>query len=289
MVTLANEKMRHCSICGQVSPVGLPACPRCGARNDLGHPRMERSSIQKHPQVVAAVITFCVGLLLLRLALGLWNPGVSLGSMAAATLRRLEFIAIVSSVIYIILRESEGDFRSLFLIALSLFVGQEALVYGANTFWIGDFRALGILLTFSSCIYSALALIAAVYDPPAADTYRTPMLVACLVILLVSVFRALGTLPLPPFDRYHHLFGIVVLVGAMVYLAACLFRTEAGQHVQQAAALPPDLPAEDRRLDPETPRAEIPPGADGEHASHAGAPADSQGPKSPEKTEPSGV
>lgn len=291
MGTLANEQMQHCSACGQVSPAGTPICPHCGARNLRGLSDQESCSVQKHPQVVAAVITFCVGLLLLRLTLGFWNPGgINLGSMASETLRRLESIAIVSSVIYIILRESEGDFRSLFLIALSLFVAQEALVYSANTFWIGDFHSLGILLTFASCIYSALALIAAVYDPPAIDTYRTPMLVACLVILLVSALRALGTLPLPPFDRYHHLLGIVALVAAMVYLAACLFKTEPSRQIEEASPLPPRLPSEDPRLTPEpVVRTESPQGIGREQAKPSELPAEGQSAQASEEPETSGV
>jgi hypothetical protein len=175
---------------------------------------------------------------------------MSLGGAGFEYLRWLETIAIVFSVIYIILRESEGDFRALFLIALALYVGQEALVYSANTFWIGSFNSLGILITFATSNYTALALIAAVYDPPSSDPYRTPMLVSCLVILLVSAVRALGTLPLPPFDRYHHLLGIVVLVAAMVYLAAGLFKTEhsGSENAVDGGTLRPKYPAEDPRL-----------------------------------------
>ena len=224
-----RQHPRRCFVCGQPVPHDANGCPSCGSALPSA-PAAGVSTNRKHPQVVAAVITFCVGLLFVRFLVGYWGPGrLSLGSGGFESLRMLEFIAIIFSICYIILRESEGDFRALFLVALALYAGEETLVFCANTFWIGSFHSLGILTTFAACIYSALALIAAVYDPPGTDPYRPPLLVACLAILLVSAIRALGTLPLPPFDRYQHALGIAVIIGAGIYFAAVLLKTWAAR------------------------------------------------------------
>ncbi len=222
-----SSTARFCSGCGSAIPPVLPR--RCAAPREL-------VAYRKHPQVIAAVVTFCMGLLLVRFLTLFWLPeGMNLGASGHESLRALQGVAIGFSLIYIILRQAEGDFRALFLIALALFIAEELFVFYADALWIQDFYALGIFMTFAASIFSALALIAAVYDPPNSDPLRKPLLVASSAILVTTVVRALGTIPVPNLDHLQNTLAIAVILGTMVYLVIFLFKPEPPQ---QTASYP---------------------------------------------------
>ncbi len=237
MRTDGTHPNRICSGCRQSIAATLDCCPHCGVASTLapvpdskylvgqGQALDLPDAKYKHPQVVAAALTFCIGLLLFRVVLTLMGQirfRVSTGSVDP--LLALEILTIACTVVYLVLRQNEGDFRSLFLISMALFMGEECIAYCSSAFWVSAFQELGVLFTFASCIFGSLSLIAAVYDPPSQDPYRAPLVAACVAVLMVCSIRALGTLPIPPFDRYQHLMSIMVLVAVAVFLGAKLLK-----------------------------------------------------------------
>jgi hypothetical protein len=142
----------------------------------------------RHPQTLASVLTFCFGLLLVPLILSWWGIG------PLTQLNSLRVVTAGATVLYLLLRVDEGDFRALFCVSLIIFVGQEVLVYASRAYGTLSFQGLAVFLAFASAIYSSLALTAAAYDAQHArqDRYHWLAFLACLTVLLLSLLRALG-------------------------------------------------------------------------------------------------
>ncbi|MCZ7646545.1 MAG: hypothetical protein M5U26_14875 [Planctomycetota bacterium] len=252
MTPATGAPLRQCRDCGRAGGPAGNACAFCGG------PLVEAAAPapRRHPQILAAVITFCLGLLLIRLALGIWSPA-RLRPVSTAwgdPLIWLEVICIGMTVLFVALRGEEGDFRALFLIALALFIGTEALAFLAQHFALESCADLATLMSFAVAIYASLALTAASYDPEGdpRPPHRAPLLAAAGTMLALTFLRAFS-----PFldrqggaavGRIRDFLGIAVLCAAIVYLATSLLRRAASRPAPAdaeapAAAKPANPPA----------------------------------------------
>jgi len=225
----------RCGVCGQPLTAAGSACPRCAARRRPA----------RHPQTLASVLTFCFGLLLVPLILSWWGIG------PLTQLNSLRAVTVAATLLYLLLRVDEGDFRALFCVSLVIFVGQEVLVYASRAYGTLSFQGLAVFLAFASAIYSSLALTAAAYDAQHApqDRYHWLTFLACLSVLVLSLLRALG----PTFTRSPHAWlaqvgarlepaGDVILGVAALGLAYGLLKTYSSR---EPAPKPDPAPAED--------------------------------------------
>ncbi|MBE7462861.1 MAG: hypothetical protein HS116_05120 [Planctomycetes bacterium] len=189
-----GQKVIHCRECGRVNTGVGDACAWCGGA--LVSVTAALSSHRKHPQVLAAAVTFCVGLLLIRVILVLMNPGAlpPLGSTWGDPLLWLEALCLGMTALYLVLRQEEGDFRALFLLTVALFAVAEVLAWVAQRFALAPVRDFSTLMAFAVAIYSSLALTAVAYDPSteALRAQRRPLVAAVIAVLVLAVLRAFG-------------------------------------------------------------------------------------------------
>ena len=205
---------------------------------------MSNDSGLHHPSVLTLAVTFCGGLIALHLAVTLFAPQwLPLVPGYRSLVWRLQLVITVATLLYLILRRAEGDFRALFIVALGLFAGAESL--GATARWYG-FIALNELakpFNVALFIFSSLALSAAIADwgwrgqqPPAArgakrDRHAFALALANMGFLFLACLR--GTLEM----RGHELSdkanvlisaalaATVLCVGAAVFKAEVLLKT----------------------------------------------------------------
>lgn len=206
----------------------------------------------RHPQVFAAAVTFCLGLILVRIMLAYFGPEHYKPPASAWNdpLLLLMAVSAGTTVLYAVLRLEEGDFRALFLLTLGLFIGAEVLEYLAAVFALAKIQDLGTVFSFSVSIYGLLALASAFYDFPKSrlDSSQSPLVAACVGLSAASCSRALAPVAGLVDERIPELLGAVVLMVAAVSLVTALVRSSkpAPGPVPEPQALP------DTGLRPET-------------------------------------
>jgi len=126
---------------------------------------MRTDSNLHHPSVLTLAVTFCGGLIALHLAVTLFAPQwLPLVPGYRSLVWRLQLVIAVATLLYLVLRRGEGDFRALFIVALALFAAAEGL--GVLARWYG-FLALNELakpFNVALFIFSSLGLSAAIAD-----------------------------------------------------------------------------------------------------------------------------
>lgn len=184
---------------------------------------------RQHTQVLAAALTFCFGLLAVRLALAWLGSGRSWGLSFSwqDPLVMLGLLALCATLVYLCIRGDEGDFRALFFIALVFFAGEEGLTYLTRAYGALTFKVLAMMMGFASAIYASLAMTAAAYDGPAASRAPNQKLAvaACGALLVLGLLKALGTTRKGVYERWFEIAGMVVLAIAAAYLLWGLLRS----------------------------------------------------------------
>ncbi|MFH0937709.1 MAG: hypothetical protein V1899_00255 [Planctomycetota bacterium] len=144
----------------------------------------------RHTSIMIMALTFCAGLVILCLLPGVLGLRFGLGLLAYnERLVDLQILVVICTLLYLTLRRSEGDFRALFIIAFSLFVGTEGLAALARSYGLITLDAFDIIFNISLFMYSSLALTAAIADGPKRDFYHYALLIASLGFLLLATLR----------------------------------------------------------------------------------------------------
>ncbi|MCK6472177.1 MAG: hypothetical protein L6R28_10565 [Planctomycetes bacterium] len=212
------------------APANVPHEPEGGQPSlpsSTDSARLPRSL--KHPQVATAAVVFCLGLLVVRMAFGFLQPQQlqSLRGLWHDPLLSLVVVASAGTLFFLMLRNEEGDFNALFLVATGLFAVQEALSYLWAAYGLGEFQTLGIPVLFSSCVYAMLALVAHMYDPLVLRTSRNRRLLAVAAFAMLGagvlrageVLRAKDMLQSESTRLYLAYGGIAALAAALLYLS----------------------------------------------------------------------
>jgi hypothetical protein len=189
----ADLSTPRCGTCGEQLTAAGAACPRCAIASPPAAPARPAPTLpagpgrrsRRHPQTLASVLTFCFGLAAITVILAWWS------SNPLGLLNHLRVAAMAGTLVYLLLRTDEGDFRALFMVALGIFALQEALVYSSRVYGTLQFQDLASLLAVCSAIFASLGLTAAAYDAQQEpqDRYETMSFLACLIILLLSLLR----------------------------------------------------------------------------------------------------
>lgn len=208
---------------------------------------MSREPRLHHPSVLTLAVTFCGGLVALHLAVTLFAPQwLPLVPGYKSLVWRLQLVTTVATLLYLILRRGEGDFRALFIVALGLFAGAESL--GALARWYGFIALNDLAKPFNVAlfIFSSLALSAAIADwawraprqPPAAggggrDRHHFALVLANIGFLFLSSMRgAMEMRGHEPNNKANALISavlatIALCVGAGLFKAEVLSKTSA--------------------------------------------------------------
>lgn len=219
----------QCKDCGRPASHAGNACAYCGGPL-LKVPQPAPpppAGTRKHAQLLAAAVTFCLGLLLVRVVLGFWRPvRIAPRGLGGDPLLLLEMVAAGGAIVYVALRSEEGDFRALCVVTLSFFLGQEVMSYIHASYGLVQFDQYALVTAFATTVYGSLALIAAAYDsadePPLPG--RKPMVACCCMILALSTLRSLRPILSSELGRAIEIAGIVLLIAMLAYLSAWIFR-----------------------------------------------------------------
>lgn len=165
--------MRRCAECGRIlhGHAGN-ACPHCGGGLLESVELRTDAPVYKHSSILTAVLTFCIGLLVLCALFSWLSPNFAFATQSyAQMLWRLQSVVAAGTLLYLILRRSEGDFRALFCVALTLFAISEGLSAVVRFYGVLTLGSLTSLMGMALCIFSSLALSASFADGPRRDGY----------------------------------------------------------------------------------------------------------------------
>jgi hypothetical protein len=206
-----------------------------------------------HPAIMTVVITFCLGLAGLRAIAGFiaphWMPATpGYGDL----LSNLQLIILAATVLYLILRRSEGDFRALLAVALGLFLTAEGLGVAARGYGFLLLNDAGKPFNLALFAISSLALTAGLADGFRRGPYHTTLMGASVGLLFLATLRVgLEMKQRDLTDKAQDLLTIV-LAAVAVCVAVLLVRAEIiARRPLPAPPAPPDAPPDDPRLDPE--------------------------------------
>ncbi|MGD0092450.1 MAG: hypothetical protein ABSE73_21250 [Planctomycetota bacterium] len=210
---------------------------------------MDRDSGIHHSSVLTLALTFCGGLIAVHLAVGILAPHwLALTPGYKALVWRLQLVIAAATVLYLILRRGEGDFRALFIVVLGLFAIVEGLCVLAR--WHG-FLALNELarpFNVALFIFSSLALSAAIADrtrqsqpPPAAapcarhDPHHFALLLASIAFLFLSCLRGAIEMHQQELSERANVYTCAVLAVAALSVGAAILKGALRPAVEQAA------------------------------------------------------
>lgn len=243
--------MRRCMDCGRLlhGHAGN-ACPHCaGDRLETVELRAD-APVFKHASILTAVLTFCIGLLVLC-ALFTWlNPQFSFATQNyGQMLWRLQAVITGGTALYLILRRSEGDFRALFCVSLGLFVLSEIISALIRFYGFLALSGLTSLTNMGLCIFSSLALSASFADGQRRDGYARILTFSASGLMFLAAVRVFYDLRIQDMDvRGNRIVaGIVAAMAIMVGsgLLMCFVGERRTRSRLQTASL-----QEDSRLQP---------------------------------------
>jgi len=229
------DSARRCKECKRVvrGHVG-DACPYCGSDRLVSVVIQSVTTVRHHASVLTAAITFCLGLTLIRLIAAFAGSKLSTSfAMTADLIAQLHLLATSCTVLYLIVRHYEGDFRALFVVSLGLFSVTEGISILSSRFGMLPLRDLGGLFNITLFMYSSLALTAAIADGPVHDRYQRPLTVACLGFVLLSCTRVFFQMRGGTDERLNFASTIILLVMTAV-IAVLLLRTDTGSGTRAA-------------------------------------------------------
>lgn len=232
-----SSTFMQCKDCGRHASHAGNACAYCGGpllKVPQPAPPPPAGTF-KHPQLLAAAVTFCLGLFVVQMVMNRWlRAQFAPRGNGSDALLLLQIVAAIGTVVYAALRSEEGDFRALCLVMLGFFVGQEAMSFIHAGYGLVQFDQYAMVTAFATTVYGSLALIAAAYDsadgPPLPG--RKLMVCNCCLILVLSGLRSLaptlnflfGPAVGPVVARMTEIVGIVMLVAMLAGLSFWLLR-----------------------------------------------------------------
>jgi len=192
-----------------------------------------------HPSVLTLAVTFCGGLIALHLAVTLFAPQwLPLVPGYRSLVWRLQVVITVATLLYLILRRGEGDFRALFIVALGLFAATES--FGALARWYGLIALNELAKPFNVAlfIFSSLALSAAIADwgwrgqqQPAArggrrDRHHFALVLANTGFLFLSAMRGTMEMRGQELNSKANVLISAALAAAALCVGAAVFKAE---------------------------------------------------------------
>ena len=187
---MPHEAIRRCKDCRRVvhGEAGN-ACPYCGGaqlncllEHGAPHGRL-------HAPVLKLALAFCLGLGAMQLLL--LNSDAAAASGRAAPFWQLNLLIGTCTLVYVLLRRLEGDFRALFLIAFCLFVAGEGLALFARAYGINALHLIGALFRHGLLVFSSLSLTAGAADSLAQSRHERVMFAATCGFLFLSILNLL--------------------------------------------------------------------------------------------------
>jgi hypothetical protein len=140
-----------------------------------------------HPSVLTAALTFFLGLVVVPWILFPFVPHVAtLSTGYNETLRNLQILTGITTIVYVILRRTEGDFRALFLISTALFVLSEGLNAISRKLSSQALSPLEIQFTTTMLVYGSLGLTAAIAEGRQSDWYHRALVAAITGFIAVA-------------------------------------------------------------------------------------------------------
>ncbi|HEY3320195.1 MAG TPA: hypothetical protein VGP72_07005 [Planctomycetota bacterium] len=229
---------RHCEDCRQISLDGHEErCSACGGRlTEITAPP------GRHPIIVTAVLSFSIGLIVLHTVLPLLGAHL-IPSLPAysSVLGQLQMLGAGATVLYLILRRSEGDFHALLLTSLLLLAGTECLSALARGYGLLSLTRLAGVLNMGLFVYSSLALTAGAADSGSHRPHsrRLCLLAASTGMLLLASLRVFLQVRRRDDEASHWLLtlvlgGVALLVGGILVFEELRRRRTAGGRTQEA-------------------------------------------------------
>lgn len=209
------ESVRRCKECRRIiHGAAGDACPYCGSGKlvTVSLPPQQR----QFASVLTLVLTFCVGLVGLRMVLAALGLRASISSGASGALWNLELIIVLSTVLYLLLRRGEGDFRALFVVAFGLFACSEGLSALARSYGLAALGGLSLLFSQAMMVYAALALSAAVTEGWLKDIYHRKLVGISVGFMALGICHIL----LEIFSRENEKAQNEILLAALLGIAA---------------------------------------------------------------------
>jgi hypothetical protein len=131
-----------------------------------------------HPSVLTAALTFFLGLVLVPLLLFPFLPHAAALSGYSDSLRNLQILTGIMTIIYVVLRRTEGDFRALFIISTGLFALTEGLDAVSRRLATHSLVPLEMQFATAMLVYSSLALTAAIAEGDRRNWYQRALVAA---------------------------------------------------------------------------------------------------------------
>jgi len=222
------ELQRRCDECKRNVPGHAgDACPYCGCPRLVSLSPPAPSEGRHHPSVVTAAVTFCVGLIVLRAVAPLLGSRLSVMAMLYGDLLlNLQMVIGACTVLFLILRRHEGDFRALFLVSFGLFVGSEGVAALSRTYGLQTLNTFSTLFNLALFIYSSLALTAAMADGPRRDHYQRTLVIADGGFMLLAALRTIYDMRNLESDERQNAAVSIILFVLVAAISILLVRAE---------------------------------------------------------------
>ena len=238
------DGLRRCEDCRRIVRGSAgDACPYCGGEH-LTHiaPAAVSTTGIRHPSVITAVITFCVGLSALRIIIIYFGQHFSVTSGAYGdVLWDLQMLITVSTAMYLVLRRGEGDFRSLFVISFGLFIATECLAALVRSYGFISLHNLVVMFNMTLFIYSSLCLTASIADGPRRDYFSRCLSRCAIGFMFYSALRTFFEMKGRDAETRTNVIMSLALTGLIVYLGAQLIHGEMRSRAAEYPDLPPPL------------------------------------------------
>lgn len=222
------DGLRRCEDCRRVVRGSAgDACPYCGGgRLQRMMPGSSPAAL-RHPSVITAVITFCVGLSALRIIIVYFGQHFTIASAAYGdVLWDLQLLITVATAVYLVLRRGEGDFRTLFVISFALFIATECLAALVRSYGFLSLKNLVVMFNMTLFIYSSLCLTAAIADGPRRDLYPRCLTRATVGFMFYSALRTFFEIKGRDSEMRTNFIMSLALTGLILYLGIHLLRGE---------------------------------------------------------------
>jgi hypothetical protein len=237
------ESVRRCEDCRRIVPgTAGDACPFCGSGRLL-HVAAQGPATLKHPSVLTLVLTFSIGLVLIRILMIAFGTSlITLSPSYSELLWQLQFTSAVSAILYLILRRSEGDFRALLMVSLALFVATEVTGALAKEYGLLSLNRLCAQFNLTLFIFSGIALSAALSDGRRADRFQASLISADLGFLFLAAARTFLSVRSREMDERFTGAGTMVLSAVIIGVAVLVIRGELRGRQLTAPTPPPHVP-----------------------------------------------
>ena len=189
---------------------------------DTGH-----APQRHHTSILTLAITFFIGLVAMPLVVFPFIPQFATASAEYGNLlRNMQILSGILTLLYVILRRSEGDFRSLFMLTVGLFAATEGLAGMSHYFGVQALHPLEMLFSFALFMYSCLTLAAAIAEERRGDWFHHALVNTVIGFVLLSAVRFYFEKKGPQYEERARMFIFVVMLLLALQLAVLLVWAE---------------------------------------------------------------